>query len=342
MMNRLSIVSALLLVGLALPLQALAQEGGVPAAQSVESQIAATIARFATFAGRVDHAAAGCGLRNFDSCTIRLRGIPANSTIIRALLYWAQICSGTSCPATVDIEFQGRTITSRLIGTNPQPCWAGSLIGGYQVDVTGLMAGRGGANSIGNGDYQVNAIPSHPGDRHGGDPWSPSTSNLPKAEGATLVAVYTNPALSATGQVHIHHGVNTILGGTFDATLPLAPAAPSPIASAKFTRFGADGQVGSGVTPSGTTPDDITRFGGPSGSCPSAVLTQIAGPGATHALSTEDSDWNGDDGGPLNQLWDTHTSTVTGLLGGGAANYCVRYTAPGDCLTFIGYGLTVR
>jgi len=248
------------------------------------------------------------------------------------------ICEDSTCPSTVDIEFQGRTITSALIGTSGSPCWAGTRIGAYRVDVSGLMAGRGGANSIINGDYLISGIPNNAIERDGRDPWSPATPNLPKAEGATLVVVYTNPSLSTSGQVYIHNGTDTASGGTFNATLPLSVPAPSSIANVKFTRFGADGQVGSSTSPSSAA-DDQTFFGGPSASCASANLTQIAGPGSD---INADSDWNGSDGGPLNQLWDTHTTTVTGLLGSGATNYCVRYVSTGDCLTFIGYVLTVR
>ena len=170
-MHRPGIVSALLFICLVLPLQAAAQEGVPSESQALSPEaLSAAPVRFGVFSGAVDHAAAGCGLRNFDSCTIRLRGIPASSTTVRAYLYWAQICVGTTCPKTVDVEFQGRTITSSLIGTNPQPCWAGTLIGGYRADVTGLMPATSPAgypNKIINGDYQVNAIPSHPGDRAG-------------------------------------------------------------------------------------------------------------------------------------------------------------------------------
>lgn len=343
MTHRIRIASVIFLIGIILPLQALAQGGGVPSAQSgPQGAIQANPALFVVFSGAVDHAAAGCGLRNFDSCTIRLRGIPANSTVLRAFVYWAQICLGTSCPTSVNMEFQGRTITSSLIGTNPQPCWAGSLIGAYRADVTGLMPGTSTAalaNKVINGDYSINAIPSHPSERDGRDPWTPGTTNLPKAAGATLVVVYSNPALSTVGRVYLHNGVHSLLGGTLDATLALVPAAPTSITNAKFTRFGADGQVGFSTTPN-TAADDQTFFGGPRASCPApTALTQIAGIGS--AINA-DSDWNGDDGGPMNQLWDTHTTTVTSLLGGGATNYCARYIAPGDCVTFIGYVLTVR
>ena len=36
------------------------------------------------------------------------------------------------------------------------------------------------------------------------------------------------------------------------------------------------------------------------------------------------------------------TGSVTGLLGAGAANYCVRYVSSGDCMNAIGYALSLR
>lgn len=300
---------------------------------------------FLGFTGRVDHAAAGTGLRNFDSGTIRLRGIPAGSTVVRAFLYWAMICSpGTLCPRIVAIEFEGRTIDSALFATGGQPCWvANASLGAYRADVTGLMPGSTTAvvaNKVINGDYQISRFPFNSLERDGRDPWGPTTALTPKVEGATLVVVYSNLSLPLTGRVYIHNGAD-LFSGTLNVTNALAPVAPSPLTFVKFTRFGADGQVGTGTNASPTLSEEKTFFGGPSATagCANAALTQIAGDGSTRS---HDSDWNGNDGGPLNQLWDTHTSTVTGRLGAGAANYCVRYVSPGDCIVAIGYVLSVR
>jgi len=318
-----------------------AAENQAAAAALVDSQVPTP---FLVFSGRVDHAAAGTGLRNFDSGTIRLRGIPAGSTVVRAFLYWAMICvSTTNCPTGVNIEFEGRTITTSRICTGGNPCWAGGPLAAYRADVTGLMPGTttaAVANKVINGDYQVNAIPSNVNERDGRDPFAPATTNFPKAEGATLVVVYSNPTLAATGRVYIHNGCDTLTGaGTLNVTNALAPAAPTPLTFVKFTRFGADGQTLIGTTATPSVSNETTFFGGPSATCATAALTQIAGDGS---LYDRDSDWNGSDGGPLNQLWDTRTTTVTGRLGAAAANYCVRFTSQGDCFTPIGYVLSVR
>jgi hypothetical protein len=309
------------------------------AAALVESQVSTP---FLTFTGRVDHVAAGTGLRNFVSGTIRLRGIPAGSTVVRAFLYSAMICvSTTNCPTSIAIEFEGRTITSTRICTGTNPCWAGGPIAAYRADVTGLMPGTTAAavaNKVINGDYQISGFPSNAAERDGRDPWVPPTANVPKGEGATLVVVYSNPSLPTTGRVYIHNGCDTF-SGTLNVTNTLATAAPSPLTFVKFTRFGADGQSGGGTSASPLLTNETTFFGGPSAACASATLTQIAGDGSLH---NRDSDWNGSDGGPVNQLWDTRTDTVTGRLGAAAANYCVRYVASGDCITAIGYVLSVR
>lgn len=343
-MNIRTVTIASILTGV-LPLQVQGARGIADdpiAAAAISTPAQAT--QISSFTGQVDHAAAGCGFRNFDSCTIRLRGIPANSTVVRASLNWAQICSGTTCPATVPIEFQGRTINSTLIapgpGTCPQPCWAGTLLGAYQVDVTGLMPATTTAavsNKIINGDYLVSAIPSNAAERDGRDPFLPATTNLPKAEGATLVVVYSNPSLSAAGRVYIHKGCD-FFSGTLNVTNAISPVGPSPVTAVKFTRFGADGQVGSSTNATPAISNENTFFGGPAASCPAAVLPQIAGNGS---IDNQNSDWNGNDGEPLNQLWDTHTSS--GLsLGAGAGSYCVRYVSGGDCMVSIGYVLTLR
>jgi hypothetical protein len=346
-MKRRPVLAMALLAVVFAPNWALAQVSGSGGVAQNEAAAAALIdyqatPQFTVFSGRVDHAAAGTGLRNFDSGTIRLRGIPTGSTVVRAYLYWAMLCvSTTNCPTSVDVEFEGRTISSTRICTGVNPCWAGGPIAAYRADVTGLMPATtptAVANKVINGDYRLNGFPSHPAERDGRDPWSPITTNLPKLEGATLLVVYSNPSLSTMGRVYIHNGCSTF-SGTLNVSNALVPAAYMP-SFVKFTRFGADGQAGSGTVVSPSVSNETTFFGGPSTNCATATLTQIAGDGS---LYDRDSDWNGHDGEPLNQLWDTRTTVVTGRLGQpSAANYCVRYVSAGDCITSIGYVLSVR
>jgi hypothetical protein len=289
--------------------------------------------QFIVFSGAVAHAAAGTGMRNAGFGTIRLRGVPTGATVTRGFLYFSQICATTPCPAAIGGTFESHSITLSLIASSANPCWSGGPIGAYRADVTGLLPATSStafANKTANGDFRLAGFPS--GDKTGADPWV-ATQVAPLAEGATLVVVYSHPSLSATGKVYIHNGADTLLGGTLDLAFTLAPAAPSPLSSVIFTRFGADGQVGSSVAANGSSIEDT--FFGPNVN----TLTQIAGDAST---LNHDSDWNGSDGGPLNQLWDTHTSAIGPALPGGATTYSVRYVAPGDCITPIGHVLTVR
>jgi hypothetical protein len=95
--------------------------------------------------------------------------------------------------------------------------------------------------------------------------------------------------------------------------------------STVFTEIGADGQIGLGETATAgaieTTSVNGTIIAGPSGIDP-------------------DSDWNGTDGTPLNQLWDTHSHDITSLLTGGTDT--VSITSVSDCLIGVANVLTVR
>ena len=77
---------------------------------------------------------------------------------------------------------------------------------------------------------------------------------------------------------------------------------------------GADGQRGIGHTNIG---NELTFFNG----------SQIAGP------PVASSDWDGSDGWPLPQLWDTHTHNVT--LNGSISS--VRYQGSLDCLVPVAF-----
>ena len=83
----------------------------------------------------------------------------------------------------------------------------------------------------------------------------------------------------------------------------------------RFTMAGADGQRGSGHD--NVASNELTFFNG----------NQIAGP------PVASSDWDGSDGWPLVQLWDTHTHEVR--LNGAVSS--VRYQASGDCLVPVAF-----
>jgi hypothetical protein len=79
--------------------------------------------------------------------------------------------------------------------------------------------------------------------------------------------------------------------------------------------IGGDGQTGFG------------RLASVGGKTTTIDGVPIAGPGSPY----NDSDWNGSDGRPLPQLWDTHGHQVD-LPIGASGSVTVGYTSPGDCL----------
>ena len=102
------------------------------------------------------------------------------------------------------------------------------------------------------------------------------------------------------------------------------------VAYLRHTRIGADGQKGGSATPMAIAAADTTGING----------FQFKGVGAP---DNQDSDWNGDDGGPLNQLWDTHTTQIEQYIFSvpplpmavGDAAYTVNYFSPADCVRLI-------
>jgi hypothetical protein len=109
--------------------------------------------------------------------------------------------------------------------------------------------------------------------------------------------------------------------GLFAATLTGFTA---PGDTAKFTMVGADGQRGSGLDASFPVTAETSFFQG----------TQIAGPPVNPAAPPPglhaDSDWNGEDVQPLNQLWDTRTHIVPIRRESRTAE--IKYESQGDCL----------
>jgi hypothetical protein len=110
---------------------------------------------------------------------------------------------------------------------------------------------------------------------------------------------------------------------TLSYDLDGVPTPPGTFTSI-FTELGADGQIGTSLS-TGLALETTSLNG-----------NLIAGPGSGY----NDSDWNGTDGVPLNQLWDTHSHDVEGDLLAGANT--VTIASQGDCLVTIANVLTVR
>ena len=278
----------------------------------------------ATLPGGLDHAAAGIGSRNAGFGTIRLRGIAPHCIAVRAYLYWGTIVQTVSPASTQTITFNGAQVSGTLIGSCKPPCWPGSLFVVYRASVVAHLS----ANL--NGDYSVRGLPSSV--TNGSSPWL-APAAPPLSEGASLVVIYSDPNVQTGSRVYLHDRPPVLVNGFSTVTITNRLSSPLPAYTAiKHTRVGADGQVGQDTFADSSKTDETTIL----------ESTQIRGPGA--GVPDPDSDWNGHDGGPLNQLWDTNTdsSNDTTILNPGITSYKVTYKAQGDCFVVVAHVLTAK
>ena len=277
--------------------------------------------------GGLDHVANGVGTRNAGFGTIRLRGAHNGATAVRAFLYWGEIIDGPAIALTQTVLFRGTPVTGSLVGVSSPPCWPGTFFVAYRASVIALLA-----PTI-NGDYLVSRLPSSITD--GRDPWlhAPVPAPRPLSEGASLVVIYAHSSVPITARVFLNQGA-TMFFGAVSINNPLPQPLP-PYNILKHTRLGADGQVLFSTFATAPITDERT-FIGPG----AAGATQIKGP---FSPFNGDSDWNGSDGGPLNQLWDTQSSSLSGApISPGVTNYVVRYISHGDCIVAVAHVLGVK
>lgn len=269
--------------------------------------------------GGIDHLAAGVATRNTGYGNIRLRGLNPGAVVVSAIVYFGTVYgSGQLVPTNVNFLFNNNLVTGRLIGTTPDPCWGtGGKFAAYRAFVTAYVSG--------NGDYRVDRLPSFL--RDGRDPWKSYNNTAPLSEGASLVVLYSDKTVPYNSFVQIHHVVNL-----FYSNLTVFHWLPVPIKNnsrLKHTRLGADGQAGFGLNHGAYISDERSFIN----------TLQIKGTGSG---LNKDSDWNGYDGEPLNQLWDTHTMNVPYSIPIGATYYRVRYTSNGDCIIPVAHVLTAE
>ncbi len=254
-----------------------------------------------------DHAANGVAMRNRTSGTIHLRGIPIRSTPLRAMLYFNFSDRSEKGDSSRPVLFNGNVVIAKKTGDHVDPCWG--LVGNhsYVADVTSLMPTNGNLNQDHHVVLQFDGNTSTTGQ----NPWSPVEPQDVRVEGATLILVYRNA--NSTGPVYVYDALNNAMfSGT--ATFTLLHAALS--GQGLFTMVGADGQRGQGHDNSAS--NELSFFNS----------NQIAGP------PVASSDWDGSDGWPLVQLWDTHTHRVP--LKGDSSE--VQYQAGGnDCLVPVAF-----
>lgn len=274
---------------------ALAEQGVAPAhyrQQALNLNIAPTF-KFEKAA----HVAGGVALRNRTSGTIHLRGMRyimgnsmTHSKIVKAFLYWNFSDKNIYGSPQRSALFNGNVVVGDKIADNPDPGWdlALGMVGNhtYRADVTPIVL-----EEKTNQDYKIVIAFNQKTLTSGQNPWAPLEAQEILAEGATLIVVYTNPALNS--KVYLYDDLS---GSTFafDATFILQHSGLGRVPSnGLFTMTGADGQRGFDGYDNNVS-NEKTFFNS----------FQIAGPPVAA------SDWDGSAGWPLPQLWDVHTHRV--------------------------------
>jgi hypothetical protein len=253
---------------------------------------------------KVDHVANGVALRNRARGYIHLRGVPLRSTVVRSFLFWNFSDGDAVGTPSREVLFDGNLVPGRKIADNSDPCWGHVGNHSYMADVTRYTNQSGGPNQ----DYEV-VLPFPRGtSTTGQNPWLPFEPQAARLQGATLVVIYQNEGTSGPLALYTPPGDNMFFG---NALYVLATPGAGP---AHFTSIGADGQRGFGHN--NFASNETTFFNAP----------QIAGPPVAA------SDWDGSDGLPLPQLWDTHTHIVNSQ-----PISAVRYFSGGDCLVPVGF-----
>ncbi len=299
--------------------------------------------------GGIDHAVAGVATRNSGQGVIRLRGVPPGSTLLFALLVWGEIAPAPVL-AAYPVRFGpnctvcatgGAIVAGSPFGTAPQPCWnSAGEFQAYIATVTNLIS-----PGI-NGDYQIRNLRSAITNNRcpwGDGPGCAGPGNaLVLSEGASLIVAYSNPCIPRAAQLYIHLGPRTFKFGQYIYNHTTVPAIRQNLPNLKHSRIGGDGQVGvlnCGLRSIPQISDERTWIEGVFGIPSVQIKGDVAG-------LQRDSDWNGDDGEPLNKLWDSHTDVFrdSNFLANqnGGFGYRVRYLTQGDCITWVAHILGVR
>jgi hypothetical protein len=170
-------------------------------------------------------------------------------------------------------------------------------------------------------------------DKSGQDPWNPlllGTKIEPAWDGASLVETYSNSATAtstASDKVAIFDklaGASNSNAGAHNFAVRMNTGTTKFTGTGLFTQINADGQIGESFTTSCGS--------GCVGSYEQDEFNSIAliGPGGVYPQS----DWDGSNGWPLPQLWDTHT--VYTEFNGTAINTDTT-TVTDDCIAPVAY-----
>jgi hypothetical protein len=264
------------------------------------------------FTSGVDHVANGVALRNRCTGVINLRGIAPGSTVKSAYLYWNYMDSSVVGAATDTELFNGKIVTATKVADQPDLCWGTAGDHTYRTTVTAYLPPTFGA-----GDYPFSALKCN--DATGSNPWITGSKGPLIWEGASLVVTYSNSKTTGDS-VAIFDKLSGAASGTgAPGSFSVSMVTPTPLTgTGLFTQIGADGQTGSSFSNIITNERDTFN----------AVI--LSGPGGLYPQSN----WDGSNGWPQPQLWDTHTEDVT--FSGGTTNTDVT-TVGGDCIAAVAY-----
>ena len=286
-------------------------------------------------AQNAEFVANGVALRNRSSGAIELSCIPERRRIKKAFLYWNWAALDYPVPGKHNSmgfwrlsphpKAVGITVHGQKCGFGDQPGWfppqAGYLNFTYRADVTQFVTG--------NGLYAIVPVSGSVGSTSGADPWK-EPPVAPLLNGATLVVIF-----EGVGTVFIydkaHGNGNALCSQTFwadpGARWCLVGMAAKNGYSGKLALINSDGQSSPGWDACTTHPD-FTRE---SVKCytPLYPPLYLSGPGSEF----HNSDFNGCDGQPCPQLWDTAVHDISPLfaaVGGTVTKICCEVTqSPG-------------
>lgn len=267
-----------------------------------------------SFSG-VNHVANGVALRNRCSGTIPLRGIAPGSSLKSAFLYW-NFMNGSAVGAATDTEnFNGRALLGTKIADQPDLCWGTKGDHTYRAVIPALPVG----------DYNFGARTCN--DNSGANPWTTGSKGPVIWDGASLVETYSN-STTTSGRVAIFDklaGASNSNAGAHSFSVRMSTGTGPVLRGAGlFTQIGADGQVGTSFSP--LVP------GGQLGTDERDTFDNVllTGPGGVYPQS----EWDGNNGQPLEQLWDTHTLDVD--FNGTSINTDTT-TVTFDCIAAVAY-----
>lgn len=230
--------------------------------------------------------------------TMELTGVPAGASILHAFLYWAVYGPSGDDTVTFGTGSALTAITGSLIGTSADSCWSdwgdsGAPNRVYRADVT--------ARVTGNATFRISGFPS-----------ATATADT---QGASLVVVFDDPAVTTMGTVVIFDGaitgdssggVGTVLGSFPDLIVP------SLVTEGAFRIGAGDGQS--------SQTDGALRF----------ADETLPVPAGNH--------WGRSSG----EYWDDRVYDVTSLLIPGAEEAEWRAIMASDCVAFVYAALSFR